>query len=41
MLAGLVGVSIGVNAIHAHQVEAAPAYLISEAEAIDTAGVQK
>jgi uncharacterized protein (DUF1330 family) len=43
-LAVLVGVSIGVasvNAIHAHRVEAPPAYLVSEADAINIAGSQK
>ena len=42
--AGLVGVFIGgagATVIRANQVEAPPAYLISEADAIDTAGVQK
>jgi hypothetical protein len=43
-LAVLVGVTIGIagaNAVHAHQVEAPAAYLISEADAIIIAGLQK
>jgi uncharacterized protein (DUF1330 family) len=40
----LVGVSVGVygaNAVHAHQVKAPPAYLISEADEMDIAAIQK
>jgi uncharacterized protein (DUF1330 family) len=44
MLAVLVGVSVGVygaNAVHAHQVKAPPAHLISEADEMDIAAIQK
>lgn len=40
----VIGVSTdiaGANSIHAHQVEAPPAYLISEADPINIAGLQK